>query len=119
MKYTITKEFRFEAAHALPHLPSNHKCHRLHGHSYKVVVAVSRCKLDKRGFVVDYADISTVVDPLIARLDHQNLNTIFPFKTTAEHLALWFHGELDGLLPVEYVEVYETPKTCCRVEVIK
>jgi 6-pyruvoyltetrahydropterin/6-carboxytetrahydropterin synthase len=31
----IFTEFNFEAAHWLPHVPPDHKCHRLHGHSYR------------------------------------------------------------------------------------
>ncbi len=36
----IFKEFTFEAAHRLPNVPDGHKCARLHGHSYQVVVHV-------------------------------------------------------------------------------
>ncbi|MFP3499961.1 6-carboxytetrahydropterin synthase, partial [Pseudomonas sp. SIMBA_059] len=32
----IFKEFTFESAHRLPHVPEGHKCGRLHGHSFKV-----------------------------------------------------------------------------------
>ena len=32
----IFKEFTFEAAHLLPNLPEDHKCRRLHGHSFRV-----------------------------------------------------------------------------------
>ena len=31
----IFKEFTFEAAHRLPYVPDDHKCSRLHGHSYR------------------------------------------------------------------------------------
>ncbi|WP_454232009.1 6-pyruvoyl trahydropterin synthase family protein [Mycolicibacterium fortuitum] len=33
-------EFKFEAAHRLPNVPSDHKCSRLHGHSYQLQVHV-------------------------------------------------------------------------------
>ncbi|MFN6103662.1 MAG: 6-pyruvoyl trahydropterin synthase family protein, partial [Planctomycetaceae bacterium] len=36
----IFKEFTFEAAHRLPHVPDGHKCSRLHGHSFRVIVYV-------------------------------------------------------------------------------
>ena len=32
----------FEAAHRLPRVPDGHKCARVHGHSYKVEIAVAR-----------------------------------------------------------------------------
>lgn len=117
MKYTVSKRFTFEAAHSLPFLPVGHKCRNLHGHSYAVVVACAKCALDRNGMVVDYAEISKRVDPLIKKLDHQNLNEILPFKTTAEEIAQWFYEQLCSKLPLAWVEVYETPKTCVRVEI--
>lgn len=121
MKYTVSKKFSFEAAHSLPGLPEGHKCRNLHGHSY--VVEVHCCgELDARGFVIDYAELSSAVDPLIALLDHQNLNEIITATpTTAECLGMWLMVQLDlsGRLPVRLVnriDVYETAKTCVRVE---
>ena len=40
MTVTLTKEYRFEAAHHLPRVPTGHKCARLHGHSYRVTLEV-------------------------------------------------------------------------------
>ncbi len=96
--WTVTKSFRFEAAHALPHLPEGHKCRRLHGHSYRFFVEVSG-GLDARGFVVDYAEIALAVQPLLARLDHHNLNALFTFPTTSENLAAWLFHEIQRDLP--------------------
>ena len=39
----IFKEFTFEAAHRLPNVPPDHKCARLHGHSFRVREAGGRC----------------------------------------------------------------------------
>ena len=36
----VFKEFTFEAAHRLPNVPTDHKCARLHGHSFRVAVHV-------------------------------------------------------------------------------
>ncbi|VEA32982.1 6-pyruvoyl tetrahydrobiopterin synthase [Salmonella enterica subsp. enterica] len=36
MSTTLYKDFTFEAAHRLPHVPEGHKCGRLHGHSFMV-----------------------------------------------------------------------------------
>ena len=41
LKMELRKTFQFEAAHLLPHLPKSHKCRRLHGHSFRVEIAVS------------------------------------------------------------------------------
>ena len=52
----IFKEFTFEAAHRLPIVPPEHKCARLHGHSFRVAVHV-RGEVDAdTGWVIDFAD---------------------------------------------------------------
>jgi len=109
--WTVTRNFSFEAAHSLPHLPEGHKCRDLHGHSYRVHVEV-RGGLDERGFVVDYGEIKQAVDPLIARLDHKNLNDLFDFPTTSEHLAAWLFHEIRKSLPgLSRIVLYETTGT--------
>ena len=37
----IIQAFTFEAAHRLPNVPATHRCHRMHGHSYRVELQVS------------------------------------------------------------------------------
>ncbi len=37
----IIQEFTFEAAHRLPNLPDEHKCFRLHGHSFRVGLSIT------------------------------------------------------------------------------
>jgi 6-pyruvoyltetrahydropterin/6-carboxytetrahydropterin synthase len=111
LMWTVTRDFAFEAAHALPHLPDGHKCRQLHGHSYRVRVE-AHGGLDERGFVVDYAEIKSAVAPLIARLDHQNLNDLFDFPTTSEHLAAWLYREAKKTLPqLSRVVLHETTGT--------
>lgn len=108
MTYEITKSFRFEAAHSLPHLPSDHQCCRLHGHSYEIIVGVKGPLIGE--WVQDYAEISAEVKPLIDSLDHRNLNDILPCATTAENLATWIWGRMADKLPLlSRIEVRETP----------
>lgn len=114
--FTVSKDFTFEASHQLRAdlLGPTHKCCRLHGHSYKIRVHCAAEQLDARGFVVDYAELSAAVEPLVARLDHRFLNDILPFHTTAENIAEWLFNNLTGALPsLTRVDVFETPKTCC------
>lgn len=114
--FEVRKEFRFEAAHCLPHLPEGHKCKRPHGHSYKIVV-ICRGPLDNRGFVVDYAEISQAWKPMDALLDHHDLNEVFKNNrgdgpTTAEHLAAFIYPRLKkGLPSLHQIEVHETAST--------
>ena len=72
----IFREFTFEAAHRLPNLPADHKCSRLHGHSFRVTVHVEGPLLAREGWVMDFADLKRVFQPLYDRLDHHYLNDI-------------------------------------------
>jgi 6-pyruvoyltetrahydropterin/6-carboxytetrahydropterin synthase len=118
MSFTIGKWFTFDAAHSLPHLPTGHKCRRLHGHTYRVQL-VLRGHLDENGFVTDYGDLRGF-QSVIESLDHQNLNEVLAGLipcTTAEHLAAWLFKQAEALYPnlgVVYVEVRETPNTFAR-----
>lgn len=64
----IGKEFRWEMGHRLP----NHdgECRNLHGHSYRMVVEVEGAIDEDTGMVLDFGDISKVVKPIVAELDH-------------------------------------------------
>jgi 6-pyruvoyltetrahydropterin/6-carboxytetrahydropterin synthase len=109
--FTVSKEFHFEAAHSLPHLPEGHKCRRPHGHSYRFRVEVDG-EPDGRGFVADYAEIAEAAAPVVAALDHRDLNGLFDFPTTAENLARWVFEEVsEEGLPVARLVFFETADT--------
>ena len=121
-KWTISKEFRFDSAHSLPHLPVHHKCHHVHGHSYVMrVFCEGKTEHDHlpNNWVVDYRAIKDVVQPIIETVDHKNLNEILPMPTTAENLAQWFYHAIKPQIPqLCKVEVQETPGTCCEYTVV-
>ena len=111
--WVLGKEFRFEAAHELPH--HDGKCARLHGHSWRGVVYVNGTALTqsgpKSGMVMDYADIKTCLKPLLNDyLDHHFLNKTTGLENpTSEELAQWIferleHSGLSGLLAVRIDE---------------
>jgi len=104
----IGKTYKFSAAHRLLLLPEHHKCHRLHGHNYKIEIEVRGDVMEKTGFClnIDYADIDKIVKPLVSQLDHQYLND-FIENPTAENIAQWF---LDKLVQtyIYSVKVWET-----------
>ena len=120
MPWTVTKEFHFDAAHSLPHLSSTHKCHHLHGHTYTVRVHCSGDLIPENSWVIDYADIKAVVQPLIDQLDHKNLNLDVDFMlgklASTENLAIAIWQQIVPHLPVgvalHCVKLYETPRIC-------
>lgn len=116
MPWTIFKEFTFEAAHRLPNVPKDHKCGRLHGHSFHVRIEVTGDLDARMGWVIDYADISAAWAPLHEQLDHRYLNDIPGLEnSTSEHLARWIWERMIAVLPGEIaVEVRETCTAGCR-----
>ena len=70
----VTKEFKFEAAHALDGY--NGKCKDIHGHSYHLKIAVTgKPKTDTTisdcGMVIDFSDIKKIVkNEVMLRFDH-------------------------------------------------
>ena len=111
----IYKAFTIEAAHRLPNLPENHKCYRLHGHSFKIEVHVKGEVDQKTGWIMDFADISAAFKPLFERLDHHYLNEIEGLENpTSENLARWIWRQLKPALPLlSSVVVRETCTAGC------
>jgi 6-pyruvoyltetrahydropterin/6-carboxytetrahydropterin synthase len=93
----IFKEFVFEAAHRLPHVPEGHKCARLHGHSFTAQIYISGEVDPSTGWVVDFADIKTAFAPYY---DHHYLNEIEGLDNpTSENIAVWIWSKMSPLLP--------------------
>jgi 6-pyruvoyltetrahydropterin/6-carboxytetrahydropterin synthase len=111
----IFREFTFEAAHQLPNVPEGHKCARLHGHSYRVVISVTGDVDPILGWVMDFGDVKAAFQPIHERLDHHYLNEIEGLKNpTSEVLARWIWEELRPVLPqVNAVTVRETCTSGC------
>ncbi len=101
MKIELRKTFQFEAAHLLPLLPQNHKCRRLHGHSFRVEIIVAGECDPKLGWLMDYADIKEAFSPIWKKLDHHYLNDIPGLENpTSEVLAVWIWKKLKPRLPM-------------------
>lgn len=111
----IFKEFSFEAAHRLPNVPAEHKCFRLHGHSYKVVIYVSGEAPEPSGWIIDFAEIRDAFQPIFEVLDHNYLNEVCGLENpTSENLARWIWSHLMASLPtLSKVIVQETCTSGC------
>lgn len=110
----IFREFTFEAAHRLPHVPDGHKCGRLHGHSYRVEVHIRGVVDPATGWVMDFADLKAAVGPVLERLDHNYLNEVVGLENpTSENLARWIWDRLVDALLLSAVTVRETCTSGC------
>ena len=72
MRYQISKEFNFEAAHRLYKNYSG-KCSNNHGHSWKVVVTLEADRLDEKSMVLDFEEMKKLKKWIDENLDHASL----------------------------------------------
>ena len=107
----LTKEFSFEAAHALDGYDG--PCREIHGHSYRLFVTVkgrpSACDDDpKCGMVMDFGVLKRIVaDEIVSRLDHA-----FVLRRGAENDALCaaLEGRFSNIVRVDYQPTCENIK---------
>lgn len=107
----IYKEFHFDAAHYLPHVPEGHKCRNMHGHTYHVKLMIEG-ELDPTvGWVIDFGIIKKHWKEIEVLLDHTVLNDIEGLENpTAEIIAQWIFRKLKAKIPMlSSIELKETP----------
>lgn len=104
----IEKEFIFDSAHFLPFVAEDHKCRRLHGHTYKVIIGIEG-DVGSTGWIMDFADISAAVQPIMQGIDHTLLNAVDGLDNpTAENIALWIFERVKKKIPLlSFVSVQE------------
>jgi 6-pyruvoyltetrahydropterin/6-carboxytetrahydropterin synthase len=118
----ITKEFMFEAAHALNNYDG--PCKSIHGHSYQLSVTIKGHPIQdpsspKKGMVMDFGDLKKIVKRnIIDRFDHALIlsrehegsplkeagdifsNIVFvDYQPTSENLLQDFAQNIKRLLP--------------------
>jgi 6-pyruvoyltetrahydropterin/6-carboxytetrahydropterin synthase len=118
MNVRLVHEFRFEAAHRLPKVPPGHKCERLHGHSFKVEIAIRGPVAEETGWLIDFADMEEAWKPLHAQLDHNYLNEVSGLENpTSEVIAGWIWERLAPVLPgLARITLFETCDARCEYE---
>lgn len=120
---SLTKIFRFEAAHALYGYPGG--CSKLHGHSYELHVTVSsglpgNNYIPGQGMIIDFKEIKKRVGGVVAALDHKLLLSkeyliqtsgnfsndelvVMEVEPTAENLLIYLRSEIALVLPHGFV----------------
>lgn len=98
----LTKEFSFEAAHALGGYDG--PCREIHGHSYRLFVTIKGTPSTdpmnpKQGMVMDFGVLKKIVnEEIISRFDHALV-----LRTTAdEGLRRVLAEQFDNVVTVEY-----------------
>jgi len=102
-KIRITKQFSFEAGHAL--YGYDGKCKNVHGHSYHLYVTVIGTPISdntnvKYGMVIDFGDLKKIVkEEIVDVFDHA---TVFNKNTTHVDLARELQIRDHNVLLVDY-----------------
>jgi 6-pyruvoyltetrahydropterin/6-carboxytetrahydropterin synthase len=95
MRYLITKEFRFEAAHRLLRNYCG-KCNNNHGHSFNVKLYLEGNELDDKDMLIDFVETKALKQWIDSTLDHATI--------------LWNEDPLADYLEREGHSVYRTAK---------
>jgi 6-pyruvoyltetrahydropterin/6-carboxytetrahydropterin synthase len=91
----------------------------MHGHSFKITLVWHGERDPRIGWVHDYHDIATQMEPLLKALDHKVLNQVPGLENpTSENLCLYLYEKIKVWLPgLVQIIVSETPDTQCRYPV--
>src|SRR5258706_2414091 len=108
----VWRRYAFQSAHRLPNVPAGHKCGRMHGHGFEVIIHANQA-LGNREISIDYDHIDELWAPIFAELDSACLNDIEGLDNpTSKLISSWIWGRLKPRLPeLAWVTVYETA-TC-------
>ena len=97
--YEVFVDQTFAAAHNLRNYKG--KCENLHGHNYKVRVALQGPELDSTGLLYDFVHLKQVIQDVIRTLDHKYLNEMPPFdrlNPSAENIARHVYDRISAQL---------------------
>jgi 6-pyruvoyltetrahydropterin/6-carboxytetrahydropterin synthase len=98
----ITKEFKFEMAHALPGYDG--LCKNIHGHSYELMVTlagnpISDINNPKNGMVMDFGDLKMIVrNTIVDIFDH----SLVLRSDTSEDLIKSLKANYDRIILLDY-----------------
>jgi 6-pyruvoyltetrahydropterin/6-carboxytetrahydropterin synthase len=110
----IWRRFRFEAAHQLPNVQPGHKCGRMHGHGFEVILHADQ-DIGQRDMGLDFDYLEKCWAPIHAECQHACLNDIPGLENpTSEVISGWIWRRLKPQLPeLSWVTVYETASSGC------
>jgi 6-pyruvoyltetrahydropterin/6-carboxytetrahydropterin synthase len=117
--YTVKITMNFAAAHFLADYHG--KCENLHGHNYRVEVAVRGPVLDSGGMLLDFSILKRELHAVLDHLDHSLLNdeAFFANNPSAERIAFYIYERLVPRLTggfLSSVAVWETDQNCAIYE---
>ena len=118
--YMLTIRTSFAAAHNLVNYQGD--CENLHGHNWKVEVAVTARELDKAGLGIDFKVLKREAGAVINELDHKYLNDNPVFRDispSSEHISKYLYQRISERLnndniKVDSITVWESDNASAR-----
>jgi len=104
--YELMVESKFAAAHQLRGYQG--RCEKLHGHNWRVTMAVTAERVDEQGLAIDFHTLKKALREVLDQLEHTCLNEIFPFtqiNPTSENVAKWIYDMMTKKINDNNVEV--------------
>lgn len=103
----VWRRYTLHAAHRLPYVPVGHKCGRMHGHSFAIVVHATRDLADASP---GYDELDLLWAPEHSALNYRCLNDILGLENpTSEMLSSWLWERLKPSCPsLSAITVFET-----------
>lgn len=105
----IWRRYSLQSAHRLPNVPAGHKCGRVHGHGFEIIVHAD-LDLGSRELGVDYDHLDALWAPIQSESHYAFLNDIPGLENpTSEMISSWLWARLKPQLPqLSWITVYET-----------
>lgn len=95
----VSRRYEFQSAHRLPRTLPEHKCHRVHGHTYSAEIEVSGRIGHVSGWLIDFGVIDNAWARTCGHLDHQYLNELDGLENpTSENLAVYIWRRIDSYI---------------------
>lgn len=116
--YEIKIEDSFSAAHYLRNYHGT--CEAIHGHNWKVEVAVISGSLDEGGMVLDFKILKDSTRTVLRTLDHKYLNELSDFlelNPSSENIARYIFDRVKPILDgygvvLKRVTAWESETAC-------
>ena len=105
----VWRRYVIESAHQLPNVPAGHKCGRMHGHSFTIILHAGQFA-NMADAMLGYDRLDRAWAPVMAELNFTCLNDVPGLENpTSENIASWIWRRLEpGMPELAWVTVYET-----------
>ncbi len=105
----VWRRYIFQSAHRLPNVPLGHKCGRMHGHGFEVIVHANQ-NVGTSDLSIDYDHLDEIWAPFHHQLNYGCLNDLPALENpTSEMLSSWLWERIKPQLPeLSWITVYET-----------